>query len=271
MLDSTAQRCSPTFRKNLKKNPKSNNSTSSRRPRKVTFYKHVMARSVPCRNNLHQQTIDDIWYCQSEYKAMKKDSIRICRDLAANKIPTKGLESEARGLGCMGGKGRRIMKQNVNDAYKSVLEEQARQIEYYGKIVDPEQIAKVYIQVNKLCQDRALKIAASDAKIVKPYLTSSLTQRKTNTDKDATIVRGDQKASISNSLESKTPETIEEALRLDREAGNTIWTDAIRKEVARMVLSADSTDEKLREQLRQFMTFDVPNPASHMRRSWVSV
>jgi hypothetical protein len=90
--------------------------------------------------------------------------------LSANEVVEETDRQTARGLEFRTRQGAIRRQHNKVEAISAVLEEQGRHINRLG-YVDDEQLADVYIQVNKHCQDEAHELALGDVEPAREYLS----------------------------------------------------------------------------------------------------
>ena len=265
MLD-TPKEISPTFSKK-----RLHDSKGLKQECKVKLNKFVTVHLIPSLSTYSKQEIQNSWYNQSECKSMKREMVQVLRKIIAKKLPVDGIESEARGLERQYGKRSKISSQTIRTAWMFVLDEQDRQEEMFGQVVDEEEIANISRQVSKMSRHRAICIAAKDAELVRDEnRTESIdaqsveghqserdsTETTTNesNESNAFFAQGEQSEPIETSVMSKIPNTIQEALLLDKEAGNTKWTDAIKKEIETLEQQIVNAKEQWLNDLRQSMT-----------------
>jgi hypothetical protein len=131
--------------------------------RTVSLAQSVEIHYIPARSDISEEEISDVWYSKFENRRIRRDYNQIVNKIIAGtyEYDIDCLESESRGLEM------NTPERMARDvALCAVLDEQDRQEAWYGRIVDHKRIAKACRKISAQCQEKAIRIAANDAKLV---------------------------------------------------------------------------------------------------------
>jgi hypothetical protein len=130
--------------------------------RRVSFSRDVQIQTVILRSEISQDEFEATWYCQHEFRAMKKSLVPTIKKMAKG-IPLDENE-ESRGLEHKTPEGSKKRCDNRFISLDAVLQEQDHQWEYDR--TDPDALAKAYNQSSAHCLMQAYLKATHDADFV---------------------------------------------------------------------------------------------------------
>lgn len=134
--------------------------------RRVTFSNEDDTRYVIRREDMTETDFSCIWYCASDFKAMKRDYMLTLKKMS--KELQLGRDEEPRGLEHKTPKGNKKRQKNRLVSIDAVLREQDRQWE--RNLVDQGFISVLYIQASAHCRLEASLKANEDEEYVRRYV-----------------------------------------------------------------------------------------------------
>jgi membrane-associated HD superfamily phosphohydrolase len=111
----------------------------------------------------------DRWYSTGEYFFIKKEAMRTVRRMASTRLEESDTTC-TRGLEIVISEVVKQRKQTIESVVQAVLKEQMK---LGSTRSDPEELARVYKQLNYPCIQRSIETAISDAKDVETYLADT--------------------------------------------------------------------------------------------------
>jgi hypothetical protein len=140
--------------------------------KKVSFKPMVAVREIA---RLHPVLNESLWYRADDYKQFE----RMAKRKVLSMQPGPGTQFNGRddflslnlGLECYTRQGSRKRSANRSDAYYVVLEEQ--ELQSLEETDDPEELADIYMEFSKECQEEAYQLALELQRHVEEYVFPS--------------------------------------------------------------------------------------------------